>query len=386
MIESVPPSQAPSGWRRNWALLSALALAAILSLAMLATPRAQTGSSSNSAACSDRPVTPPVAPVSSWGRDMNPGGRVPACGFAAFYFDRANLGAGSHRHHVNSIAINYSWDDLHGISSESFAAYWVGLVHFDMPGMQTIAINQGRSSARIFIDGQLVYQGNDAETLSIDISEGTHLVEVEYINNWHTTEFKVTLGGSGSVIAREDVGTFIDRHATSSAPVYYIGLYESDARDTRVDVHLPANARNAVVWLDSYEAIDWVIHSSAPVAAAIIASHSPGSRVAGVEANRVAGIGRGLRVTSEGTRGCHCTAGRFHCEGESGLDDVATELGTLTGRGMAGYAVAYSARQVSITPWTNGMLARIQAREQAVLREANQCRALANPDFDTMFE
>lgn len=328
-------------------------------------------------------VRPPFTPVSSWGKKLNPSGMVPDRGFKVFYFDR-NSQAAMFEHHVGSVAIKYAWDELHGIDSGAFAAYWVGRLSFDTSGPRQIAISQSWAKARIFVDGRLIYDGGGSEVITHDFSAGDHLLEVEYINNWHTVEFKVTVDETARRHSREEIGHLLATGEFGTSYVYYVGLYESGRGDASVDVRLPRTDRPVIVWLDSYEAIDWNISPSDGIAAAVIASSSPGARIESGAPGKVYHAERGFGVRSREISGCHCTAGHYHCENNGDLGQVERELQRMGGLRLAGAAVHYSAADLEIEPWSAAAAAEVRLRRAATERARNQCSDNADPDFDTL--
>ena len=231
------------------------------------------------------PVTDTLEPDkirSSWGQRLNPTGAIPSRGFKAIYFDREVPGTVVFQENVDSIAIKYAWADFHQIDSPNFAAYWVGKLSFSAPATKQFSVSQSWAKSRIFVDGVVVFDAsNQSETFTHEFSPGEHVIEVEHINNWHTVEYKVTIE---DVVDKLTESQLKDRLAASSAKpanVYYVGLYESGRKDSTVDVAVPDRSQPAVLWLASYEAIDWNVDALHPGSTVVVSSHSPGSRVRG---------------------------------------------------------------------------------------------------------
>jgi hypothetical protein len=326
-------------------------------------------------------VRPPYEPASNFGKALNPSGTVFEHGFKAFYFSRGNPAAAVEDYAPN-VAVKYAWSDLHGIDSQAFGAYWVGQLHFDTPGRRQVAVSLSWAKARIFIDGEQVRNGSDSGEFTHYFSAGAHLLEVEYVNNWHTVEFKVTVEDP---IVRRPLGDIGRRLRSSRAgpEVYYVGLYESGREDTSVDVQLPRTGKPATLWLDSYEAIDWNVSAPDGLAAVVIASYSPGSRVLGDRPELLLHAERGFRVNSRSARGCSCHAGHFHCDQETGLPEVAGKLHEA-GLRLAGAATQYSATEVTVALSTPTESAGARLNQAATARARRQCRADADRDFDRL--
>jgi hypothetical protein len=341
------------------------------------------------AALPSHPVQESFVPgkvTSPWGRKLDPSGRVPETGFRAYYFDRRNPDRLVFEENVDSLAIKYAWSDFHNIESPSFAAYWIGKVKFAKATAQQISVSQSWAKARIRIDGETVFDKSSSSGSFVhQFSKGEHVVEVEYINNWHTVEFKVTLQDVVPLLSEAEVADRLRLEAGPKANLYYVGLYESAARDTHVDVSVPATGRPAILWLTSYEAIDWNIVSRDPVKAVVVSSYAPGSRVRGNGSDRVLSL-KGWRGLYGKSKKCSCVAGMFHCEGDADLGEMADRLFGATGRSLRGYAVDYSADRLVLQAYGPGDAEGVQRQRAAEAAMQAQCVARADPDFDTMFK
>ena len=323
---------------------------------------------------------------SSWGKRLNPTGEMPDSGFRAFYFDRNHPNKVVFQEDVESIAIKYAWDEFHKIDSPSFGAYWVGRLHFDSETTKQVSVSQSWAKSRIWIDGAVVFdQSNDRQAFTHSFSPGDHVIEVEFINNWHTVEYKVTVQDEVENLTEEQLGRWLKAQEGKFAGVYYVGLYESARKDTSVDVKVPPTDVPIILWLTSYEAIDWNILSLHPGSIVIVSSYAPGSRARGVQHGQVqhSEVSWGIyRTTSE----CGCVAGNFHCEGSRDLNDVANKLLSVTGVPLSGYAAEYSGSAPVIRPYDAAMTLRISTQREADRKAQNECRRKANPDFDTLMD
>ena len=285
---------------------------------------------------------------SPWGQRLNPSGTIPACGFRAVYFNRTSPRAAVFEEAVDSIAIRYAWDNFHGIDSRNFGAYWVGRIHFDAATTKQFSVSQGWAKSRILIDGKVVFdKTNTSGSFIHEFTPGDHLIEVEYSNNWHTVKYKVTIEDEITLLTEDQVAAYFRDHEAGAANLYFVGLYESAAKDAIVDVALPRTGKPVVLWLSSYEAIDWRISSSDTIDAVVISSYSPGSRASGAAAARVLHQRGWSGVTAIATR-CNCDSGHFLCEDGTNLADVEDRLAKVTKLALSGYAAQYSAATVSV--------------------------------------
>ena len=338
---------------------------------------------------SQREVTSTQAPDrirSSWGRRLNPTGVIPDRGFRAIYFNRDNPGQMVFQEDVDSIALKYARADFHQITSERFAAYWLGRLRFDTETTRQFSVSQSWARSRILIDGEIVFdENNRGETFTHTFAPGEHVIEVEYINNWHTVEFKVTIGDVVDPLTETELTAYLEDRNPRPARLYYVGLYESGRTDTSVDVTVPPGRGPAMIWLTSYEAIDWNISSLPPGSTVIISSYSPGSRARGPGVGQVVHVERAWSIHSE-TRRCSCSPGGYHCEDGQDLEDVAVRLRAVTGVPLSGYAMAYSAPAVTIQRYGGGVARRILEQREAMEAARRQCVRNNNPDFDTIMD
>ena len=323
---------------------------------------------------------------SSWGKRLNPTGDIPSSGYRAFYFERNSPSKVVFQEDVDSIAIKYAWADFHEIDSPNFGAYWVGKLHFASAATKQFSVSQSWAKSRIFIDGAVVFDAsNEGKTFTRGFAPGDHVVEIEFINNWHTVEYKVTIEDVVEKLDEDALASLLRSQDGKFAGVYYVGLYESARKDTSVDVTMSRTDAPVILWLTSYEAIDWSIVSLHPGSIVIVSSYAPGSRVRGPDVGQVyhSRESWGLYGLS---KQCSCVAGNFHCEGDQDLNDVADKLRSATGVPLSGYASEYSASAPTVRPYDSDLSLQILAQREADQTAQNQCVRKANPDFDKLMD
>lgn len=293
----------------------------------------------------------PFSPGSSWSGRLNPAGTVFDSGFRAFYFDRTDPSFKPIERQVDFAALSYSYDELQGIDSNRLGAYWVGRVKFEKDTLRRINLSLSRASARLFIDGMLIYEGSESKSIDYRFSAGFHLIEVDYINRWHTTNFAVTLDEPFPVRSRADITSQMSELDLSNYDIYYFGTYENDVAGGQIEIELPDSSRPAIVWLDSYDMVRWSIGLPSRPVWAIVASHEPGSSITGVSKERVILTRDEIGVRSEGRSNCVCVKGYFHCKDEGSITEAADAIAGIFGKTIAGYAVAYDSNAMSVRPY-----------------------------------
>lgn len=322
----------------------------------------------------------------SWANRLNPSGKVPKQGFKAVYFDRKNLSRPPITETVDSIAIKYAWAHFHQIDSSNFAGYWVGQLNFREATLKQITVSQSRANSRILIDGDVVFEGGESKSFDHEFSRGSHIVEVEYINNWHTTEFKVTIGDAVGDSSPKEVLSYLRDNTSKNVGLNYVGIYESGSSDTHVNLSVPRSGKPLVLWLSSYEAVDWNISASDRVEAVVMSSYAPGSRLSGILPKQVFHMRGGPRQHTEAKR-CTCSSGGiFHCEDRSDLVAIASELKQASGLALVGYAMKYAASDLSIVPFDEDVRQRVVAIRKRNDEAKRACSRHSNPDFDQLFD
>ncbi|PKR87899.1 hypothetical protein CXZ10_17390 [Pleomorphomonas diazotrophica] len=320
---------------------------------------------------------------STWGKALNPSHQVPANGFKAIYIDRRNPRTIVFQENVDSIAINYAWNDFHNIESPNFAAYWVGRLNYSAPTTKKISVSQGWAKSRIFIDGEMVFDDADETSFVHNFTPGEHVIEVEYINNWHTTEYKVTIEDNAKSWTKAEVAEFFRTNGDRSAHVYYAGIYESGAKGMSLKLSPPQEGKPVILWLSSYAAVDWRIASEDNVLAVVLSSHAPGSTVSGTKVNNLIHL-KEWEGTYTPTPDCSCVQGLFHCEGQGDLNAIADDLRKITGLELSGYTVTYKAEALSMQPYDQGTRRQIEEGKAANTAKQKACTSDPNPDFDKL--
>ncbi len=327
----------------------------------------------------------------TWGRILNPTGEAPLGAFKAVYINTQSPRDIVASETVRDIAINYAWADFHGIKSEDFGAYWVGRIDVRKDEERVLELSQSWAKSRVFIDGQLVFEGGQSVRKPVRLTKGRHLVEVEYINNWHTTEFKVALNPVVELLNSVHAGERLRSLGIQNPEVHYVGVYESSARDLTIKLPVAPSKRPIVLVLSSYSPVSWVINEASPgnVRAVIQGSAHPGGEVRGVNTRKVAVLPVAGRIGSyEVNARCSCIASNYHCESNGHLLETKATIERITGAPLASFSGAYSKDVIAVPGMVIDAQAeesnRIVAERQRVERE--NCERQGNPDFDRIFE
>lgn len=116
--------------------------------------------------------------------------RPPLADFAELWRDEPNRLVAIEK--VPGIDIHFSYNALHGIPSQDFAACWMGTLTIREAATYEFTPDLSWASARILLNRHRIFEGsNQKETVPVWLEPGDYTLEVEYLNNWHTTDFAV---------------------------------------------------------------------------------------------------------------------------------------------------------------------------------------------------
>ncbi len=332
--------------------------------------------------------------ITTWGEKLNPTDQIPAEGFSAFYINTNNPTDVIHKELVKDLSINYVYNKFHKIMSEDFGAYWVGYVHLTKDEVKTISISQGWSKTRLIIDGVVVYKGDSDKEFQLLLNKGRHKIEVEYINNWHTTEFHLALLDVVEKLSANEIKSRLTNNIPSgNYEIYYAGVYESDNQDLSVILNIEKTSKQIVLFLSSYSTVKWYISNPfmTEIRAIVYGSYSPGITIVGdidkstllLHSNKRLGGSYGSGTKSL----CNCQSGRFSC-GKSGPLSTKKYLDTFGSASMTGFSGKYSASSLKVPEIiTNSTYVQeAEKRNLEIEQLRKDCARKNNPDFETIFD
>lgn len=328
------------------------------------------------------------AATSTWGSRLNPSGAVPMGRFQAFYINTKQPRQVIAADTVDDIAINYIRDDFHGIESGDFGAYWVGNLVFEVPTVKRISVSQSWSKARILIDGRVLYEGGSDQSMLYRFESGVHKLEVEYVNNWHTTEFNVDIGDELTNLDLSQVRARLNEALPADVTLYYAGVYESSAQDLSIVLNLQRAEGPVALVLSSYSPVRWYLSNpfGVDVRAVVYGAYKPGSRLDGDVPESILRLPARSQIGSYSVvESCNCTAGHFHCSGGS-LKPTLNALEGLTGAQVRGFSSAYSASALSVPSIRvdEGFVAQLATDEENIALQRAACKAENDPDFESL--
>ena len=357
---------------------SELPIGAIVPLAAAEADSAPPGATNHSAALStagSRLAAYPLA-TRSWGDIYNPGGSIPAHGFAAWYIDTRQPQQPVATAEEARIALNFAYSDSHGIPSESFAAYWAGKIPVVQKGHYRLKADISWAQMRVLLDRHIIAESRESQRTelppALELDAGEHLLEVEYSNHWHTAQFQLALEPDVPAYGSEDLAAAIAAlHLPPATVTHVVALYQSAAADRRVRVQAPTGDTPYILVLNSYDPVNWELQGRAPV---LVVHDDRGSlRGMGGAPQLVWRSRFSHNAASEDLPGppectCHIRERNLKCEGDV-TPGLVGKVKQLTGYPLAGFSGAYSNTDDALIPVPLIPGAALAEKEDAAIKK-----------------
>jgi hypothetical protein len=365
-----------------------------MALALMALPFFAAGSNAEKEAQNLKTEADLEPAQGTWGEHLNPAADVPEKGFLAFYINTGAPREVIASETVDDIAISYPWDDFHGINSRDFGGYWVGNLAFETSEVRRITVGQSRSKTRILINGRVLYEGGSDQSILYGFEPGTHKVEVEFVNNWHTTELSVGIHTPIAFLEPDEIKAQLQNKLPGDYQVFYAGVYESSAKNQMTVLNLQdigeSTDRPALLILSSYSPVKWYLSNpqGVDVRAIIHGSYKPGSALAGDLPDSVIQFPVNSRIGSyDVSPRCRCVAGRFHCEG-TGVGQTFAAIKSFTDQPLTGLSGRYSADSLRLPEITvdDTFLKELKVKRSEIEAARAECKSNNDQNFETMFE
>ena len=291
--------------------------------------------------------TLPVA-QNRWGEVLNPSGYVPNSGFDAYYINTNNPRVLIHKENVRNVTINYVYKEFHDIPSQDFGAYWVGKLVVPSAGMYELKTSVSWADVRIMIDKKVVLdKQNHSSEQNIFLEAGEYTLEVEYSNNWHTTDFTAALRPIVTTYTANNIRQMLAQlKLPSDTRLYAAAISESGSKDNTLNIQMNTQGEPFVLYLESNDAVEWNVYGPTPKA---IIHTGKASAVSAQGSPPVFRLDQGLLgyrfFQNNHASECSCTGGHFYC-GDYVSPDVKQEqlahIKQVTGLELAGGSGAYS--------------------------------------------
>ena len=256
--------------------------------------------------------------TTTWNETYRLNHSIPYRGYQVFYMHADNPSKVIEKGHVATVAKKYSWSDFRDIPSEKFMAYWAGSLVVPESGVYQVLVSKSHSRARVLIDKHIVIDHNKGsdEMQRVYIPAGNHIVEVEYQNGWHTTDVAMSISPMATVQQPQNPSQFLStiQQRYPDVVALYAGAYEADSQAIVLDI--PAISKPVVLYLGSYEAINWQINNTrnTNIVGVVYSSYEQGSQVQGLTQKDSIINSNIERLGHENNRVCHCNRSGYQCD------------------------------------------------------------------------
>lgn len=384
----------------------------IASAATLTAMPPPTGTATTAAAAGNNAAQPPKALVApelgelakyrplhdSWGERLNPDGTIPADGFDAYYIDTNEPSRVHFRSH-SSYPATWGGSSGQGLPSERLGIYWVGQLHVPKTARYQFALHQTeRGRVRISIDHRIIKEGEGTAMPEIELRQGVHIVEVEYLNN-HADgyTFYLALQKKTPVYSVDNLATALKALHLPANTVAYVATTRRAKSDRSAELFIKDDSRPYILILPTgWRA--WNIHTGNNPPRAIVRYQEAGD--VWVEGGDPPVLlwqqFISMDKLRDGEPDCYCAAESrtLQC-GNNGNDDLglfAENIRRWTGYPLAG--ISFGAQdtrttvpEISVTPATI-MTNRRQLKEKTadMRRACSLVRSKGRLDFNTLMK
>ncbi len=331
-----------------------------------------------------------------WGQRLNVRDSLPRTGFRALYFNANSPTTILHDNVTDKIAVSFYDNQGYGIDSQNFGAYWAGELIVTTPEVKSFTLNLSRASARLLINRREVLRSKHGGQINVALNKGVYLIEVEFLNKWHTTEFNAFI--SEPVVTRSTLSLAqkirdIDaKKSFKPTSLVYVSSDRASNSSPEVSLDITPHAKAVHLFLNSRHATDWVITNDHDVIIKSItySTYRPGSTVSGDVSKDVPLFAyQGYFDFFQDVWTCQCLDGFNSCDHNKrlSLSQLEQELKQIYSLPLTGYSLAKRNNSIAI-PETNSDQAnhyRIMQNEQKNAQIAKKCHANSNPDFGKVF-
>lgn len=232
-----------------------------------------------------------------------------------------------------SISVHYSdKKKFYLIVPDHFLGLWVGDFTFDQPSTKNIVLSISWANAKVIIDGNVIYEGNQSATIPYTFTKGKHRVEIEYINNYGQVDFLCDIQD-----ATHEIDASFKALLSAQTKIYTVGLYGGWRNDHGLDLWLAKSNDPIVLFVASYHATHWNIKNAQNLKAVVYNSHNPGSSVKTDNPNVTIFHDANLNYASRLMPYCYDRP-TFHCENKDAFQRSIAYIQKLTGRKSDGFS------------------------------------------------
>ncbi|WP_321779493.1 hypothetical protein [Sulfurimonas sp.] len=334
----------------------------------------------------------PIKAKITWGKYLNPKNKIPTNKFKAFYINTNKPRKVIASEIVPKVSVNYPYSEFHDIKSEDFGGYWVGNFTYDKTQKMHLSTSQSWAKTRIIIDGMVIYEGSNNSQIPFTFTKGKHKIEVEYVNNWHTTNFKLVIKEKEKKYSSRELKKELKKYNLKDSQVLFVGAYKSDTKSQSTILKIAKSSKPIILVLNSYHSIEWIIKNpyKVKIKAVVYSSRHSGVVIKG-------DISKSIPILQyQNTLGsysmekkCICVNGgaSFHCEGRNALN-VLKDIKKVIGKKVFGYSTKHRADTLMVPNTIFDTKKKKELEKEIVKNEKlrKDCQKKSNPEFENIFK
>ncbi len=313
---------------------------------------------------------------------------VPKNAYKAHYFNTEQPNIILKSEIVPKVAVAYAWGDGNDfeIDSEEFGGWWVGDITIPTNGMYVVSTAESWSESRVMIDGRVI-KTEATEEVRVFLTAGVYRVEVEYVNNWHTTDFAMNILPETPTFSLPEIRSEISEY--SGAENWYIGVYESGNFNKTISTDVTAMSDSAILFLASYAQVDWNVKANSSLEAVVYASYEAGTTLSGVP-NGVPVFKvdyETLATEYSLEEGCDSYQGVSFsaCEYIDQLTKVDSSIRTLTGSLTSTFSGGYSEQSIVAPEITLSAKKRVEILDSYAAAKAEAMTDTESQSIENIF-
>lgn len=311
--------------------------------------------------------------IQKWASEITAGKQIPTGKFLAFYLNKDDPKNVVFSETIESVNLNFAYDEFHKIPSEKFIAYWVGNFDFKQDVQKMILADFSWANLRIAVDGEQIFDSENAGSKALvhKFNKGRHKIEVWFVNNWHTTNLLVDFKDEPKFYKQSEV---VAKLKGQKFDILLAAVYESGTQDNKIRVTLEKAQKPLVVMLSSYRAVRWEVsnsHGNKILAALVFNPRSSINLKENVYFMDDYGYDEDTEIK------CYCVNGGadFHCEGgdiNSKNDRVRKDFG----QNLGGFSGSYGAITLNLPSILidESVLAKDVEAKKRIEAEREKCR------------
>lgn len=208
-----------------------------------------------------------------WGDEIN-AEDLPTNKYKVLYYKSDDLSEVVTEEEMDKVSLNFSWE-YKGIKSENLSARWIGNLYFDEDTTKQVYISEGWKEVKLKINDRFI------DSDEYRFKKGFNKVEVFFTNRWHTGDVQVKFMDGVKVATTSEIKNILESKVTENTKVYIVDLYSTSNKSNEVELNLIGKDEEAVICVNSYETIDWIINNpnNTKIIAVILNSHEGGSEI-----------------------------------------------------------------------------------------------------------